>query len=323
VEISIVNSFNVWTHVAGAALAPSSLGLLSKSSDASACSFADGQNSICFSQPDVGFQAGVLAFTRVVTSDRLGETHGAHAPSAFIGEILDADIFFRPPEGPAPIRFATPAALPTNPSAYDLESLLTHELGHFFGLGHTGVWRGMMFPFAPPAGQFAGERPTLQLRDAPLSDDDRTGLRALYPDAANPDFAGRIEGRVLPVNPLSLAEQPAGVSGIFGAHVVLADEETGAVIAAALAGWSCQGSGPPVFDGTYVLDRLPVSPARNYVLYVEPLDGPVTGVNVLFSLSAPALCRNPTTDSGWPQAFSCTVPAVQADFATRLRPTAP
>ncbi len=32
------------------------------------------------------------------------------------------------------------------------------------------------------------------------------------------------------------------------------------------------------------------------------------------------LCRNPTTDAGWPTQFSCVVPAVNTEFTARTRP---
>ena len=92
-------------------------------------------------------------------------------PSTFIGQILDADSLFLP--GDPSVAFATPSALSLNPNAYDLESIVIHELGHSFGFNHSGVWDAMMFPFAPAPGQFTGTRPTAQSPDAPLSDDDR------------------------------------------------------------------------------------------------------------------------------------------------------
>ena len=163
-------------------------------------------------------------------------------PSTFVGEILDADALFLP--GDPNMTFATPAALPSNPNAYDLESIVTHELGHSFGFDHSGVWGAMMFPFAPPPGQITGTRPTAQSPDAPLSDDDRTGLRILYPDPGDSAHIGTISGRVLPANPLALPLSPAGVTGIFPAQVVAVDNATGAVAAAVMARLELQRSRP-------------------------------------------------------------------------------
>jgi hypothetical protein len=85
--------------------------------------------------------------------------------------ILDADIYFNPSDSRT--AFATPQALAADPTAYDFESVLTHELGHFLGFSHSAVWSAIMFPFAPAPGTFSGMRPTAQQPDAPLGDDDR------------------------------------------------------------------------------------------------------------------------------------------------------
>jgi hypothetical protein len=71
IEQMIQQSLNVWTGVSGTILTPSSLGPLTRISSASGCG-SDGINSICFDQPDMAFTPGVLAFTRVVTADRIG-----------------------------------------------------------------------------------------------------------------------------------------------------------------------------------------------------------------------------------------------------------
>ncbi len=310
VEQMILESFNAWTSVTGTTLLPGRLASLTRTTTANACSSSDGQNSICFAQSGA-FAPGVLAFTNSVTSDILGEQFPPSAPpSAFIGEVLDADVLFNPIGN-----FATPTALPSNPMTFDLESILIHELGHFFGFSHSGVWGAMMYPFAPTPGQFVGSRPTAGAPDAPLSDDDRTGLRVLYPDAGDALHVGSIRGRITPANPLSLAGQPPGVTGIFGAQVVAMDEATGAVAASALSGWSCSGAGPATFDGSYSIERLPVG--RSYRVFVEPLDGPVSPSHVLGATQA--LCRNATTDPGWPAPFACTVPPIYTNFTTRSR----
>jgi hypothetical protein len=310
VEQAIVESFAVWTSVTGTTLAPSRLALLTRTITANACSSSDGQNSICFAQ-SAAFAPGVLAFTNTVTSDILGEQFPPSAPpSVFIGEVLDADILFNPVSS-----FSTPQALPTNSMTFDLESVLIHELGHFFGFSHSAVWGAMMYPFAPTPGQFVGSRPTQGSPDAPLSDDDRTGLRVLYPDAGDALHVGSIRGRITPANLLSLAGQPASVTGIFGAQVVAIDEASGSVAAAALGGWSCSAAGPAIFDGSYAIERLPVG--RSYRVFVEPLDGPVSPSHVQGATQT--LCRNATTDPGWPAQFACTVPPAYTGFTTRSR----
>ena len=317
IEAVIQQSLSVWTSVSGTLLAPSTLGTLQQTSTAAACTSSDGLNSICFDQNDPGFAFGVLAFTRVVSADTVGEQlSSTTAPSTFVGEILDADVLLLP--GDANTTFATPAALPSNPNAYDLESIVTHELGHAFGFNHSGVWGAMMFPFAPPPGQITGTRPTSQSPDAPLSDDDRTGLRILYPDPSDSVHIGVIGGRVLPANPLALPISPAGVTGIFPAQVVALDNATGTVTATVMAGWNCSDPGPAQFDGSFSLQRLMVGATQSYQIYAEPLDGPVVLGNVIYNSTS--LCRNSTTDPGWPAQYGCTVPASAAPFSARIRP---
>jgi hypothetical protein len=313
VEQVIDESIAVWAHVAGTALQPSSFAPVMRISAANACG-ADGVNSICFDQADGAFTPGVLAFTRVITADSVGLQVGSGAPATEVGQILDADIYFDPSD--ATIEYATPAALADNPRAYDLESLLTHELGHALGFSHSAVWSAMMYPYAPAPGTFTGARPTAQQPDASLGDDDRSGLRVLYPDASNSLFGGSIRGRVLPANLLSLPVSPPGVTGIFGAHVVAIDAASGAVAGATLGGWSCTGTGPAQFDGSYAIDGLAIG--HSYTVYTEPLDGVVVPTNVSTALGG--LCRNASTDAGWPPQQGCVVPDAVTSFTVRTRP---
>ncbi len=310
----IAQSFAIWTGVAGSALSPASLGALNQSANAAACA-PDGVNTICFNQADAGFSAGVLAFARVITADASGEQiTAASAPSTFAGQILDADILVRPAD--ATVKFATPAALVANPTAYDLESVLGHEMGEMFGLGESGVWRAMMFPYAASPGTFLGNRPTAQSPDAPLADDDRAAMRALYHDPADGAYIGSISGRVLPANPLALSGEPAGTTGIFAGHVVAVNAATGAVAAASISGWSCSDPGPAIFDGSYRIAGLAVGPQQAYQLYAEPLDGAVSPAS---ALGETVICRNGVTDPGWPAQFACTTPAPITNFSARIR----
>jgi hypothetical protein len=277
----------------------------------------DGMNTICFNQSSAGFTSGVLAFTRTITANAPGVVVGASATAAFAGQILDADTLFRN-DGQA--TFATPGALgtPQGQGAYDLESLLTHELGHWMGLDHSAVIRAMMFPFAPPPGTFLGFRPTGSVPDGALADDDRTGIRVQYPDPNDTLNVGAIRGRIVPANPFALAQFAAPspgspVTGMVGAHVVAVDAETGSVIAGTLGGWSCNAASPPTqFDGSFDLERLPVG--HNYNLYAEPLVG--LAVPGDFSELFTGLCSSSV-------APTCTPPPVNTNFNLRILPASP
>jgi hypothetical protein len=313
IEQVITKSLATWTGVSGTTLVPASLAALTRTSTQDACG-TDGLNSICFDQADMAFTPGVLAFTRVVSADRIGLQLSNGAASTQLAQILDADIYFNPSNSQT--TYATPAALPTSANSYDLESLLTHEVGHFLGFSHSAVWAATMFPFAPAPGTYTGARPTAQQPDAPLSDDDRTGLRVLYSDPTDTTHIGSITGRILPANALSLPTSPPGVTGVFGSHVVAIDSSTGAVAAGVIGGWSCTNPGPAQFDGTYEIDHLNVG--HSYTVYAEPLNGVVDPSSV--TPATATLCRNTTTDPGWPPLQSCTVPAVNSSFTTRTRP---
>ncbi len=323
---AISDSFGAWSGVTGttfnATNYPGLIAPLAQVTDANSCTNdqednVDGLNTICFNQSSTAFSSGVLAFTRVITANAPGASVGSSAPAAFAGQILDADTLFLN-NGQA--MFATPAALSTaqGQGAYDLESLLAHEIGHWFGLDHSAVWRALMFPFAPPPGTFLGNRPTADVPDGPLSDDDRTAIRVLYPDPNDAIDIGEISGHVLPANPFALAALPspsagASVTGIFGTHVVAVDADTGSVIAGTLGGWSCSPSNPSLqFDGSFDIERLPIG--RNYTIYAEPLVG--LAVPSDFSDALNDLCSS----SGAP---ACTVPAVDTNINPRVRPAVP
>jgi len=313
IEQAIAQSLAVWTGVSGTTLVPATLAPVTRTATQNACG-SDGVNSICFDQADSAFTPGVLAFTRVITTDRLGVQVGSSAVSSQLGQILDADIYFNPSDSNT--TYATPQALAANPKAYDLESLLAHELGHFLGFSHSAVWSAIMFPFAPAPGTFSGMRPTTQQPDAPLGDDDRTGLRVLYPDPADTVHAGSIAGRIVPANPIALPASPPGVTGVFGTHIVAVNTASGAVTGAVLGGWSCASPGPAQFDGTYQIDGLAVG--QSYTVYAEALNGSVNPSQ--FDNAIISLCRNPVSDPGWPPLQGCVVPAVQTSFTTRTRP---
>jgi hypothetical protein len=326
IDRAIRTSFDVWTSV-GTSLTPASLGSLTQTPTQNACSPSDGLNSICFNQTHSAFTGSVLAFTIAVSWDTIGvQPFPPNSPTtSVIGEIVDADVYFRPD---GQFTFATREALGAHTSSFDLESVLTHELGHFFGFSHSAVMRAMMFPFASPGISTGGVRCTPNPPggpntpcDLPLADDDRAGLRVLYPNPADPNI-GTISGFILPANPLTLAglpsatagkpQPPRPVTGIFGAHVVAVDAATGAVVAGTLGGWSCtQGQQlPSNFDGFYKIEGLPVN--RSYKIFVEPLDSPTTPADISNALDA--LCSQVGTND------VCTPPTVHTGFTTKIKP---
>jgi len=319
----ITDSFGAWSGVGGTtfntAAFPGLLAPLGQVTAANSCTDdaeddVDGLNTICFNQSSAGFTSGVLAFTRTITANAPGAVVGVSAPAAFAGQILDADTLFRN-DGQA--TFATPGALgtPQGQGAYDLESLVIHELGHWMGLDHSAVIRAIMIPFAPPPGQFLGLRPTGSAPDGPLADDDRTGIRSQYPDPNDTLNVGAIRGRIVPANPFALAQfavssPGAPVTGMVGAHVVAVDADTGAVIVGTLGGWSCTAASPPTqFDGSFDLERLPLG--HSYNLYAEPLVGLALPGD--FSNVFTGLCSSSVEPT-------CTPPPVNTNFNVRVLP---
>jgi hypothetical protein len=253
VETVIQESFAAWTSVSGATL---NFSALTQDSVLPCDPASDGRNMICLDS-QMGAQMGpaILALSVITTARASGASLGGRTAS-FAGEILDADTVFNP----AFFTFATPDALAANPSAYDLATILTHELGHWLGLDHSPLWHARMWPEAPPAG--GAERG--------LSSDDRVAVAALYPSpGTGPGITtGIVTGKVtLPPDP------SAGLPGlpIFGAHIVLLDANTGEAVTGGIAGWNCSND-QMVLDGGYEIRGVPFG---SYLLYAEPLDGPM------------------------------------------------
>src|SRR5439155_12672093 len=122
----------------------------------------DGQNSMFFDTAGANFAPGgsVIAFVRSTIDLTDGHT-------------LDADMvyndrdFFSSTSSPN----LTPA--PPGQSSVDLQSVVTHEYGHYFGLDHTSVANATMIPF------IIGDT-----RQRTLELDDRAGNSTIYPESA-------------------------------------------------------------------------------------------------------------------------------------------
>lgn len=137
---------------------------------------------------------------------------------------------------------------------FDIQNVATHEVGHFIGLDHSAVVGATMNPFAN----------TGDTRLRSLEQDDMAGASAIYPAGSQP---GWIEGTLR-----------LGTAPISGAHVVAED----------LDGNPCS-AGLSDANGVFRIRGLDQG---QYVVYAEPLDGPVRDLN--FSLQTSGLTINTT-----------------------------
>ena len=150
----------------------------------------------------------------------------------FPGQILEADIMFNPATN-----FSTND---TTPSGFtDLESVMTHEVGHLLGLDHSNILSSSMFPTVLAGVSFP--------RDTQL--DDRIGVSTIYPSSSFSSF-GAISGTVRTM---------ANVA-VFGAMVVALDPNGQAAASAV--------TNP---NGQFTIQGLPEG---TYLIYAEPMNQP-------------------------------------------------
>ncbi len=240
VHAAITAAFAAWTSAPNAAVAVSEGPPSTVSSEAASPSNI---NLVCFVCSDADFSkdASTLAVTVTTTANAAGESDGHGGTTQFVGQIIKADILFNPAS-----QFSTGSG-----TGQDLQTVATHEIGHFLGLDHSAVVRAVMFPFASSL--------------ITLSYDDVAGLAQLYPKT-NPDVpTGSISGTV---------SFSAG-GGVFGAHV-FADSNTSAAAFGSNIRKSPIGT-LTTPGGTYTIQGVP---AGSYLVVAEPLDGPVANSDV-------------------------------------------
>lgn len=163
------------------------------------------------------------------------------------GEILESDIFFNS-------TFRWSVAPGGEAGRFDVQSIATHESGHFLGLGHsllgeteprpTGGRRllasgAVMFPIAFTAGNIV---------DRDLTADDIAGVSDIYPDGKFRRTTGTLQGTVT-----------RNAKGIFGAHVVAFNLRSGDMV----GGFSLDDIGAFAIAGLA---------AGTYIVRIEPLD---------------------------------------------------
>lgn len=154
------------------------------------------------------------------------------------GAISEADVVINPhpvsSEG-LPVQFSTDGT----PGTYDLESTLTHEIGHLLGLEHSPVVAATMHGQQGLNGLYSRRA----FNERTLSEDDRSRIRALYEATEN---NGAIEGRVYKVS------SNGNSTAISGAQVWVEDSASGRLIASTLAS----------FNGNYRIENLPTNSYR-------------------------------------------------------------
>lgn len=106
---------------------------------------------------------------RELPPDAFGLTLVWHNPDT--GEIYDADMQLNEHLG----EFAICGAV-CPPNAVDLQNVVTHEAGHFLGLGHSSV----------PAATMSARATLGETRKRDLDEDDRSGLCSIYGDDPTP-----------------------------------------------------------------------------------------------------------------------------------------
>jgi hypothetical protein len=220
-------AFATWQNVSSAAVSAQFVGFTSANPDEE-----DSQNTLGFdARPDL---ERVLGSTSFLFDD-------------VTGEIVEADIFFN-------TAFPWSVAPSGEPGKFDLESIILHETGHLFGLGHSALGEtelqagggrrvtaagAVMFPIAFSPGNITDRTPTA---------DDIAGLSELYPRSGSSSPSGSINGHVT-----------KNGQGVLGAHVVAFNPSTGALV----GNFSLDSS------GTFTISSLAPGP---YIIRVEPVD---------------------------------------------------
>ncbi len=233
-------AFNTWN---GAPIAVVTVNQGAVSTVSSESSSPSNINLICFVCTDADFtkDSQTLAVTISTSANAAGENNGHGGTTTFVGQIIKADILFNPST-----TFTTGGG-----SAQDLQTVATHEVGHFLGLDHSAVVRAVMFPAASS--------------NVTLAYDDVAGISLLYPKTPADVPTGEMSGSVMFTNG----------NPVFGAHVyaesTTANEPFPGNIRKSPIGTLTRP------DGSYTIQGLP---ADSYIVTAEPLDGPVSNSDV-------------------------------------------
>lgn len=215
------------------------------------------------------------------------------------GEIVEADIAINPhPIGGdgTPLSFSTDGM----PGTYDLESTLTHEIGHLLGLDHSNVIGSTMQAHQGVNGIY--KLPAFTERT--LSEDDRSRVLSLYgPTEGMSENMGAIEGKL---TSSSFGGYPVPLQG---AHVWVEESSSGRVVA----------SGSTSANGNYRIESIP---AGQYRVLSEYVDGPIASEYPAGSAALNPANAGTPADSGNSIRAQRAFRSVELRNRVRLRPNA-
>lgn len=225
-QAAIAQSFDEWSAPENVQISTSFAGMTTLEPDV-----RDGQNVIGFqSRPDLDRTLGSTSF----------QTNNS------TGALISADIFLN-------TTFQWSVASGGQTSRFDVVSIMTHEIGHLLGLGHSALGettssgggrsvtgkRAVMFPIAYGPGS---------IEDRTIEDDDIAGITDIYGGSAADSDHGSIGGRVT-----------LNGAGVFGAHITAINITTGEMV----SGFSLTNA------GDFAIGAL--KPGV-YLVRAEPLD---------------------------------------------------
>jgi uncharacterized protein (TIGR03437 family) len=176
---------------------------------------------------DVSFLNGAVAATANVPNPVDQLINGIQVAK---GVLLDSDIVISPAYS-----FSTDGS-----TDYDLQSVMTHELGHLLGANHTGVLAGVMFQF--------------NTRKRFLTDDELQFANGVYPSSASP-ASGTISGKItadgapVPSAVLTASDKSTGITvgglaGTDGSYSISAPPGSYQVFTSPLNGLLLNGALP-------------------------------------------------------------------------------
>ena len=226
-QMAIQQGFAAWSKAPGTSMSSQFVGFTS-------------------AQPSVDDGLSVIGFLARPDLDRtLGAT--SFQFDTVTGELVESDIFLNS-------AFDWSVASAGEAGRFDVQSIVTHELGHLQGMSHSALGetelqptggrrvlakQAIMFPIAFPAGNIDDRTPKA---------DDLAGLGDVYASTAFNRQFGQVSGRVT-----------VNGRGMFGAHVTAFNSTTGDLVSG-----FCLDQ-----EGTFVVGGL--RPGL-YVVRAEPLD---------------------------------------------------